>query len=96
MRGILQVLSQCRQTGIATAPAVLPVLLQMIEETEDQSGVEIDQGEGRRCLADPGLGEAEQQSERVSVGGDGARADGSLMAEVFDEEPLKQGGEGRR
>lgn len=96
MGGILQEGSKRRQTGVAAARAVVPVLLQMIEKAEDQSGVEIDQCQCNRRLADPGFSEAEQQSERVAIGGDGAWADGSLAAQVLDEEALEQGGKRRR
>ena len=46
MGSILQEGSQRRQTGVAAARAILPILLQMIEEGEDQLGVEIGQ---RQC-----------------------------------------------
>src|SRR5271166_4230927 len=68
----------------------------MIEKTRDQLRVEIGQCEDRRCLADRGFGEARQQTEGVSVGGDGTRTDGSLPSQMFDEEPLKQRWEGGR
>ena len=55
MGGILQEGSERRQTGVAAARAVVPVLFQMIEEAEDQSGVEIDQRQCGRGLADPGF-----------------------------------------
>ena len=89
MGGILQEGSERRQTGVSAAGAVVAFLLQMIEEVEDQSGVKIDQRQCGRGLADTGLSEAEQQSERVAVGGDGARADGSLMAQVLMERGYK-------
>ena len=92
MGGILQEGSKRRQTGVAAARAVLPILLEMIEEAEDQSGVKVDQRQCGRSLADLGFSEAQQQSDRVAVGGDGARAEGSLAAQMFDEEALEQGG----
>jgi hypothetical protein len=96
MGGILQEGAERRQTSVAASRAVVPILLQVIEEAEDKSGVEIDQHQCGRGLTDPDFSEVEQQSERVSVGGDGARADGSLAAQVLDEEALEQGGKRQR
>ena len=61
----------------------------MIEEAEDQSGVEIDQRQCSRRLADPGLSEAEQQSERVAVGAHRVRAGVELAVEAIGEERLE-------
>ena len=58
MGSILQEGTERRQTGVAAARAVLPILLQMIEEAEDQSGVEIDQRQCGWGLADPAFSEA--------------------------------------
>jgi len=44
--------------GVAAARAVVALLLKMIEEAQDQSGVEIDQRQCDRRLADLGFGEA--------------------------------------
>ena len=76
---------------------LLPHLLQMIEKTQDQLARRGRPRPAGRRLADLRLGEAEQQSEGVAVGGDGARTDGPLTAQMLDEEALKQEGkDGRR
>jgi len=56
--GILQEGPKRRQTGVAAARAVVAFLLKMIEEAQDQSGVEIDQRQCGRRLADLDFGEA--------------------------------------
>src|SRR5271166_2024628 len=95
VRGILQKGAKRREAGVAATRTVTPDLFQMVEKAQDQLRVEVGQGQPGGCLADLRLGEAEQQSEGVAVGGDGARTDSPLIAQMLDEKALKQEGKGR-
>jgi hypothetical protein len=57
MRGVLQEGTQRRQTSVAATGAVLAFLLEMIQEAQDQFGVEINQLQCGRRLANLGFGE---------------------------------------
>ena len=69
--------------------------LEVIEESQDQVGVEIEQGQICRGFADPLLREPKQELERVPVGRDCAGAHRPLVAQMIDEEALQQGWKGR-
>ena len=83
----------CHQAGVASAHAVVTFVLEVIEEGADERSVEIDQVELAGCLAGALRGEAEQESERVPVGGDGVGAHSPLGDEALAEERLEQRGE---
>src|SRR5688572_5432771 len=68
----------------------------MIEEGEDQIGLQIRQTYRRRRFTGALLNESEKQHQRIAVAGDGARTHGPLEDEVLGEELLHQAGEGRR
>ena len=81
------------EAGVAGPGAVPPVLFEHHEESADELGVE-------QCnvdVAGPDAGlllhVAEQQPERVAVGGDGVTARGPLPREVVGEERLQRRGE---
>ena len=62
------------QAGVAGSRAVAPVFFEMLEERADQRRVEIVDVQLERLLAGPLVREAQQQPERVPVGGDRLRA----------------------
>jgi hypothetical protein len=66
----------------------------MIKERADHGGVEILERELGRLLAGALAGEAEQQPNRVAIGGDRVRAGVSFADETVREEPLDRSGEG--
>ena len=63
-----------RQPGVAGAGAVAAVVLEVVEERADQRRVEVGEVESAGLLAGLLWREAQQQPERVAVGGDRARA----------------------
>ena len=76
------------EPGVAGPGTVAPCLLEMVEERADQRSVEIVDVELERLLAGPLVGEAEQQPERVAVGGDGLGAGVALGDQPLGEESL--------
>jgi hypothetical protein len=64
-------------------------VFEVIEEGADQRSVEIDQLELARPFASALCGEAEQETERVPVGGDGVGAHPTLGDQAFGEERLE-------
>ena len=76
------------QAVVAGAHAVVPFSFQVIEEGADHDRVEVLQAELRRRLADAALGEAEEQTERVAIGGDRVGAGPALADEAIGEEAL--------
>ncbi|ESX63778.1 hypothetical protein X759_33615 [Mesorhizobium sp. LSHC420B00] len=91
--GILKERAKCRQAGVVSMGAVAPLLLQVIEEAQDQLRIEVGQGRPGGRLSNRRLGEVKQQSEGIAVGGDGARTDGSLIAQMLDGKAFQQDGE---
>src|SRR5882672_5399558 len=81
------------EAGVASAYAVAPVLLQVLQESDDERCVEIPHVQPHRRLAGSLLGEAEQQAEGVAVGGHGVRAGLTLVKQTFGEERLQGGGQ---
>ena len=60
----------------------------MIQECQDQIGLDIDQSQGGRRLAQRAVGEVQEEHQRIAVAGYGARADRALLYEVLGEELL--------
>jgi len=77
-----------RQSGVARADRVVALVLEMLEERGDQRRVEIVEVKPRRLFARSLLGEGQQQSQRVAVGGDRMRAGAALVREAVGEERL--------
>jgi len=75
-----------RQARVAGAHAVAPVALEVIEEPPDRRSAEILEPEIGRGLAGLLLDEAEQEADRVAVGGDGVGARPALGDEPLGEE----------
>ena len=73
-RGVAEQRVDRGQARVAGAGAVAAVALEVVEERADQRRVEIRDVEPVRLLAGCVLGEAQQQPERVAVGGDRVRA----------------------
>ena len=82
-----------RQPGVAGPDAVAAVVLQVLQERGDRRGVEVGQAERARRLPRAGGGKAEQQPERVTVGGDRGRAGVTLADQPAGEELLQDGSE---
>ena len=74
---------------VAGADRVVPVDLEVVQEPGDERRVEIGDVERGRRLAGRGGGEADQQSERVAVAGDGVGRGASLGDEPVGEEGLQ-------
>ena len=86
-----------RQAGVAGGDSHASVGFEMVQERADERGVEGLQFELGRRGAGGSLREAEQQSERVTVGGDGVGTAAPLGDEALGEERLErrcQGGHG--
>jgi hypothetical protein len=96
--GVLGVSQRCvaehrvdrRQPGVPGPHAVAALLFEVIEERGDQGGVEVLELERGWLLPGPLVGEAEQQPEGVSVGGDRVRADALLADQPAGEERLER------
>jgi hypothetical protein len=82
------------QAGVAGSYAVAPLVFQVGEERSDRRGIEVGEVQARRrellCVGD----ESEEQPERITVGGNGGRADLPLGQEAVGEELLQSGSEG--
>ncbi len=83
-----------RQAGVAGPGAVAPVGLQVLQERGDHPGRRGRRGRARSgSCPSPGGGEAEQQPERVAVGGDRGGAGVALADQPAGEELLQDGSE---
>ena len=71
-------------------------VLQMVQERQDQLGLDVGQLQRRRRLAQPLAGEVQEQHQGVAVAGHGARAHRALRDQILGEELLHQRGERRR
>ena len=94
--GVLHERAHGRQTGVAGARAIAPVGLEMVQERQDDRGVEVSQDDRRDWLAQVLREVGQQQPEGVAVGFDRARADTLLLDQATTEEVLDQGVEGGR
>ena len=92
MCGELEERTQCCETGIATAHAIVPLAFQMIEEGHDQVRRDVGQRHQRRRAAKARLGKAQEEHEGIPVSGNRLRAEGALLRQVLDEEGLYERG----
>ena len=76
------------QAVVAGADTVVTLGFQVIEEGPDHHGVEVLEAELGRRFAGAPLGEAEEQPERVPIGGHGVGAGSALADEPLSEEAL--------
>jgi hypothetical protein len=81
------------QAGVPGAGAVVPLLLQMVQEGADDRGAEVGQVQLGGLLAGPGMDEAQQEPPGVAVGGHRVRAGMTLADQPFGEKCLKGRGE---
>ena len=93
--GELQERAQRGQPQVAAANRVVPLVLQVIQERQDQLGLDVGESHGRRRLAQLAAGEVQEQHQRVAVAGHRARADRALRDQILGEELLHQRGERR-
>ena len=97
MQGVFGVLECCvgeqganrGQPDVAGPRAVAALVLQVVEERGDRVRVQVVPVQLRRADSCASLDEAEQEAERVAVGGDGARAGLALAGEPVGEERLQ-------
>ena len=94
--GELQERTQRGQSQVAAANPVMPLLLQIIEERQDQFRLDVDQLQAGRHLAQLMAGELQEQHYGVAVTGYRARTDRPLRDQILGEELLHQRGERRR
>jgi hypothetical protein len=81
------------QTIVATAAAVAAILLKMLEERTHQFGVQVLQVQVAGLAAMVFGSKFEQQSEGVSITGDGVRAGSQLPQQSIGKEPLQMSGQ---
>ena len=95
-------MSQCRigeqgvdrgQPGVAGPDAVLAVMLEMVKERADHRRVQVGEVEPARQSPGPPGSEAEQQPQRVPVGGDRVGASPALACEPFGKKRLHRAGD---
>jgi hypothetical protein len=92
-RGVAEQRMDRGQPRVAGPRAVTAVTTQVFQEGPDEGGVEVVQAQVARLGAGALLGEAQQQSEGIPVGGDGVAADLPLGDQPFGEERLQDRGE---
>jgi len=77
------------QAGVSGTSGIGALLFQVIEKREDSVGADI--GENQTSRLQPAVAEeSQQQSEAVSIGGDGLGADALVRGEMLDEEGLEE------
>lgn len=79
------------QADVAGSGAVAALVFQVVEERGDHVRVQVVPVQLRRGGPGPMLDEAEQEADRVAVGGDGSGAGLALAGEPFGEERLQGG-----
>ncbi len=92
--GIAEERTDRGQAGVAGGHAVVAVAFKMGQEGGDQGRVQVGEIELGRCRAGVLAGEAEQETERVSVGGNGVGAGVALGGEPIGEERFDRRGDG--
>lgn len=93
-RGVAEQRVDGGESPVARADAVAPVFFEVVEERDDQRGVEVGDVERGRCLGCSGGGETEEESEGAAVGGDRVRRRVALCDQPVSEERLQHRGEG--
>lgn len=81
------------QASIPRAGSIASLILEVVEESADQRRVQVAEVKLAGLLAGLALREAQQQPQRVAVGGHGARAGVSLGDEPVYEKRLERRGE---
>ena len=74
------------ESGVAGSHADTALVLEVVEEGSDHCCVEVFEGQLVGCAPGAGLNEAQQQTIRVSVGGDGVLAGLALVDQSLGEE----------
>ena len=87
-RGVSEQRVDRGEAGVAGAGAVAALVLEVVEKRGDQRRVQIGDIELGWLAAQALGGEAQQQLERVAVGGDRVRAGASLADQPVGEERL--------
>jgi hypothetical protein len=82
-----------REPRVAGAGAVASVLVEVGEKRGDERRVEVRDVEPAWRFPGPLLGEAQEQTQRVAVGGDRVRADLALGQHALREERFQRGRE---
>ena len=78
----------CRQPGVPAPGAVVPFLLEVIEEVADEGSVQLFERQPRRHFPQlPGC-KMQQKAKGVAVSGDGVAAGSALPQQAVGEEPL--------
>jgi hypothetical protein len=78
------------KAGVAGASAVVPGDLEMVEEVQDQRGVEVSEAQRRGRFAEALFDVAEEQLEGVPVALDGPGAGAALVDQATQEEVLDE------
>ncbi len=91
--GVTEKRAHGSEPGVAGAWRVVTVGLEVVEEGRDDRCLQVLQVQRIRCPARLRLHEAEQQPERVTVGGHGARTRLALTDQAVGEEGLQRRGE---
>jgi hypothetical protein len=69
---------------------IVALLLEVIEESENQIGIQVVHGYGSWRFIDLCFSERQKQPERVPISSNGAWTDCTMLSEVLDKEALKQ------
>jgi hypothetical protein len=81
-----------RQTDTAGASAILPVVLEMIEEITNEGHVQVFDRELRGCFTEPFFCKMEEQTEGIAIPRDCIGTCSLLSKQSIRKEGLKQGG----
>src|SRR3546814_13785733 len=95
VRGVFEECPERREPRIAAADTVAAVFLQMVEKVEQQPAIEICERKRGRNLPSPRLGEAQQQTKGIAIGGHSSGTDGSVLSQMLYEETADQRGKCR-
>src|SRR5258708_7350519 len=83
-----------RQTSISAPRSNTALFFQVIEEAKDKRRIQIHDRQVGRCFLQASLGKGDEETEGVSVRGDGVRAGTALAHESVGKIGLQQLGEG--
>src|SRR3546814_3728123 len=95
VRGVFEECPERREPRIAAADTVAAVFLQMVEKVEQQAAIEICERKRGRNLPSPRLGEAQQQTKGIAIGGHSSGTGGAVRSQLLYGEPAEQRGKCR-
>src|ERR1044071_5174438 len=84
----------CCQTIVSASRTGTTLVLQVVEEPKNERRVQISDGQARRRFLQTALSKADQETECVSVSGDGIWTRAALVHQTFGKIRLQESREG--